>query len=155
MEDPFCAVHTFCVRPDNNKDDKKQLWQLLKSWIKLWMQQRAWQQVYIYGYTEKVWGLKTRNLARRHGLFCGLIARGKQKQSKRRYRRIHAEKKTRSKSRLTVNNKLIDSNLVIENRTLSRFIKPVSGRIVNKVNIATLERKDIRGQFQNQHFRSE
>ena len=65
------------------------------------------------------------------------------------------KKKTRSKSRLTVNNKLIDSNLVIENRTLSRFIKPVSGRIVNKVNIATLERKDIRGQFQNEHFRSE
>lgn len=39
---------------------------------------------------------------------------------------------------------MIDSNLVIENRELSRFIKPVSSRVVNKVNIATLERKDTR-----------
>lgn len=45
---------------------------------------------------------------------------------------------------LKITNKLIDSNLVIENRELSRFIKPVSSRVVNKVNIATLERKDTR-----------
>lgn len=42
---------------------------------------------------------------------------------------------------VTVEDYAISSNLVTDNRWLIRFVKPVSGLVVNKVNIAALENK--------------
>lgn len=135
-------MHTFCVRPDNNKDDKNSSDNFLKVESNCECNREPDNKSIFMGILRKSGGLRRETLA------WVILWPDCQRETETK----KTEASTNPCTRITVNNKLKDSNLVIENRTLSRFIKPMSGRIVNKVNIATLERKDIRGQFQNQHF---